>query len=77
MNMFTAQDKAKPDIENMTGLNLAVVKLITAQETKLPLWHKISKIDMICFAKSGLTEDLYIVHKEEFSVTCYKCDTYT
>jgi hypothetical protein len=32
---------------------------------------------MICFAKPGLTKDLYIVHKEEFSVTCYMCDTYT
>jgi hypothetical protein len=29
---------------------------------------------MICFAKSGLTEDLYIVHKEEFSITCYMCE---
>jgi hypothetical protein len=32
---------------------------------------------MICFVKPGLTEVLYIVHKEEFSVTCYVCDTYT
>jgi hypothetical protein len=24
---------------------------------------------MICFAKPGLTEDLYTVHKEEFSIT--------
>jgi hypothetical protein len=31
---------------------------------------------MICFAKSVLTEELYIVHKEEFSITCYMCDTY-
>jgi hypothetical protein len=29
------------------------------------------KIGMICFAKPVLREDLYIVHKEEFSVTCY------
>jgi hypothetical protein len=27
------------------------------------------KIYIICFAKPGLTEDLYIVHKEEFSIT--------
>jgi hypothetical protein len=43
-------------------------------------WRKyatISMIGMICFAKPGLTEDLYIVHKEEFSVTCYICNTYT
>jgi hypothetical protein len=32
MNMF-----AKPDIENIRGLNLAVVKLTTVQVTKLPL----------------------------------------
>jgi hypothetical protein len=37
---------------------------------------KIHKIDMIDFVKPVLTEDLHIVHKEEFSVTCYKCDTY-
>jgi hypothetical protein len=29
-------------------------------------------MDMICFAEPGLTEDLYIVHKEEFSITCKK-----
>jgi hypothetical protein len=30
---------------------------------------------MICFAKPVLTEDLYIVHKEEFSINtaCAKC----
>jgi hypothetical protein len=48
---------------------LAAVKLTTVQVTKLPLWHKISKTD-ICFAKPVLTENLYIVHKAEFSVTC-------
>jgi hypothetical protein len=26
---------------------------------------------MIYFAKSVLTEDLYIVQKKEFSITCY------
>jgi hypothetical protein len=30
---------------------------------------------MICFTKPVLTEDLYIVQKEEFSITCYMCDT--
>jgi hypothetical protein len=38
---------------------LAAVELATVQDSKLPLEHKISKIDMICFAKPGLTEDLY------------------
>jgi hypothetical protein len=37
MIMFAAYDKAKPDIENLRGLNLAAVKLTTVQMTKLPL----------------------------------------
>jgi hypothetical protein len=65
MNMFAAYDI------------FAAVKLKTIQVTKLPLYHKISKIGMICFAKPGLTEDLYIVQKQEFSITCYMCDMYT
>jgi hypothetical protein len=35
--MFAILDKVKPDIELIRGLNLAVVKLVTVQETKLPL----------------------------------------
>jgi hypothetical protein len=37
MNMFAVYDKAKPDIENIKGLILAVVKLTTVEVTKLPL----------------------------------------
>jgi hypothetical protein len=37
INMFAVQDKVKPDIEHIGGLNLAVVKLTTVQVTKLPL----------------------------------------
>jgi hypothetical protein len=37
MNVFEAYDKAKPDMENIRGLNLAVVKLMNVQVTKLPL----------------------------------------
>jgi hypothetical protein len=55
-------------IEN---INLVVVKLTTIQVAKLPLYHKMRKLGMICFAKPVLTEDLYIVQKEKFSVTCY------
>jgi hypothetical protein len=62
--------------ENIRGLYLAVVKLTTVQVTILPLQHKIRKICMICSAKRVLTEDLYIVKKQEFSITCCKCDTY-
>jgi hypothetical protein len=36
-NMFAVYDKVKPDIENIRGLNLAVVKPTTVQVTKLPL----------------------------------------
>jgi hypothetical protein len=36
-NMFTVCGKVKPDIENIRGLNLAVVKLTIVQVTKLPL----------------------------------------
>jgi hypothetical protein len=50
--------------ENIRGLNLAVVKLTIVQVSKMPLYHKISKIDIVCFAKLGLTEDLYIERKE-------------
>jgi hypothetical protein len=35
ITMFAAQDKAKPDTENVRGLNLAVIKLTTIQVTKL------------------------------------------
>jgi hypothetical protein len=31
MNMFAIWEKAKPDIENIRGLNLAMVKLMTLQ----------------------------------------------
>jgi hypothetical protein len=68
INIFAVQNKAKADIENIRGLNLAVVKLTTVQVNKLPLWHKIRKIGMICFAKPGLTENLYLEQKEEFSI---------
>jgi hypothetical protein len=54
---------------------LAVADLTTVQVTKLPLYHKISKIGMICFPKPVLTKNLYIVQKKECS-TCYLCDRY-
>jgi hypothetical protein len=63
----------KPDIKNIRGLNLTVVRHTTLQMTKLPLWHKIRKVGMICSLKPVLTEDLCVVQKEEFSITCYMC----
>jgi hypothetical protein len=39
--MFAAQDKAKPDRENIRGLNLAALKLTTDQVAKLPLYNSI------------------------------------
>jgi hypothetical protein len=56
----------KTDIENIKGLNLAVVKLTTVQVTRQPLQHKICKLDMICSAKPLLTEDLCVVQRQEF-----------
>jgi hypothetical protein len=55
-------DKVKPNIENIRGLNLAVVKFTTVQVTNLHC--SISMIGMICFEKSGLAKDSYIVQKE-------------
>jgi hypothetical protein len=55
----------KPSIENIRGLNLAVVKLTTVQMTKLPLLHEICKMGKICSVKLVLTEDLCVVQKEE------------
>jgi hypothetical protein len=37
MYMFVVWDKAKPDVENIRGFNLVVVKHTTVQVTKLPL----------------------------------------
>jgi hypothetical protein len=47
------------------------------QVTRLPLQHKIRKIGMICSAKPVLTEDLCVVQKQEFSITCYMYEMYT
>jgi hypothetical protein len=55
----------KSQRNQLRGLNLAVVKPMTVQVTKLPLLHKIRNIGMICFVKPVLTEDLCIVQKEE------------
>jgi hypothetical protein len=63
LNFFALQDKAAPDVENRRGLNLAAVKHTTVHVTKLPLYHKLNKIGMICFAKPGLTKDLYVLQK--------------
>jgi hypothetical protein len=56
-----SQDKSYPDTENIRGLNLAAAKLTTVQVTKLSLQHKLNKIGMICIAKHGHAEDLYIL----------------
>jgi hypothetical protein len=52
--MFALLDKEEPDIQNIKGLNFALVKLTTVQVTKLPLLHKLCKVDMIYFAKPVL-----------------------
>jgi hypothetical protein len=60
----------KPGIENIRGLNLEVAKVTTVQVTKQPLQYQICKIGMFCSAKPVLTEDLCVVQKQEFSITC-------
>jgi hypothetical protein len=60
VTVFAAQGKAKPGAENVRGLNFVVVKLVIVQVTKLQLSHKMKEICMICFAKPGLIEGLYI-----------------
>jgi hypothetical protein len=37
MRMFATLDKAKPDIENIRGLNLAAVMCVTVQLSRLSL----------------------------------------
>jgi hypothetical protein len=59
------------DAENMGGLYSAAVKLTTVQVAWLPLCLEMERS---CFATYGLTEVLYIVHKEEVLISC---DTHT
>jgi hypothetical protein len=75
--MFAVYDKAKPEIENIRGLNLAVLKLTIVHMAKLPLYQNIRKTGMICSVKPVLTEDLCIVQKVEFSVTRHMCEIHT
>jgi hypothetical protein len=77
LNMFAAWDTAKPDTENIRGIHLGVDKLKTVQVAKLPLQHKIRTISMNYSASPVLTEHLYKVQKEEFSITRYMRDTCT
>jgi hypothetical protein len=62
-NEHVCSTKRGEAIESIRGLNLTAAKLMTVQVTKLPLQRKISKTGMICFAKPGLTDDLYTVQE--------------
>jgi hypothetical protein len=44
MKVFAILDKAKPDVENIRGLNLAAVRYTTVHVTRLPLWRKLLEI---------------------------------
>jgi hypothetical protein len=68
----------KPYIENIRGLNLAVVKLTTVQVIRQPFQHKIYKIGVICPTKPVLTEDLCVVQKQKKKIylICYMCEMY-
>jgi hypothetical protein len=64
--LYNTSPLAAKESENIRGLNLEVVKLMTVQVTRLPLQHKICKAGMICAAKPVVTEDLCVVQKQEF-----------
>jgi hypothetical protein len=38
MRMFATLDKAKPDTENIRGFNLAAVKCMTVEVSRVPWW---------------------------------------
>jgi hypothetical protein len=59
---FPEVDKVKPDIENIRGGGQAY----DLSNANLTFEHKISKIDMMCSVKPMLTEDLWVVQKQEF-----------
>jgi hypothetical protein len=50
---------------------------ITEELLEAALQHEIRKIGMIWVLKPVLTENLYKVYKQEFSITYYVCDAYT
>jgi hypothetical protein len=51
MKTFAILDKAKPDTENVRGLNLAAFRVATGQVAKLPFRRKLSKIRCILLYK--------------------------
>jgi hypothetical protein len=50
--MFSTTVKAKPDIENIRGLNLAEVRRTTVQMTTKPLYRELHELghDLLCQA---------------------------
>jgi len=52
---FASLDKAKPCRVSIRGLNLAPVRLMTFQVTKLPLYRMLLRYGIICFPKPGVT----------------------
>jgi hypothetical protein len=47
------------------------------EDNRLRQSHKICKLGMICSVMPILAEDLCVVQKEAFSITCYMCKIYT
>jgi hypothetical protein len=63
-------------VRSMSRLyNEGQLSLPVSNVTNLPVWYKLNKTEMICFARSGLSEDLCVVQKEE--LPCCLCDVYT
>jgi hypothetical protein len=65
----------KPDTENIKRLKLGGGQAYR-HSSNLAAIVELDKTEII-FAKPVLTKGLYLVHKGEFSITCYMCDTYT
>jgi uncharacterized pyridoxamine 5'-phosphate oxidase family protein len=61
--------QGEPRHRKYQRLELCGGQVYDVQVTKFPMQHQ--TVNTIRFAMPGLTEDLYMEHKEELSVTCY------
>jgi hypothetical protein len=58
---------------NIMKHNVFPVKYRLAEQIQ---FLKVRKIGMICSVEPVLTEDLYVLQKEENSIACYMCKMY-
>jgi hypothetical protein len=60
--IFAILDTAKPDTENIRGLNLAAIRRTTVQVKTTVVAEATRKRAIICCTEPGLTEALYVLH---------------